>query len=182
MRYRTVQERETFVISIRLDDYDDVFSDFDIRPYIRRSLSVDFIDEVKRAARDKQESGVALMLHVPKRKRKESREVIIRERLTAHFRRHYHLLQMERGRIYQIGTVMVILGMLCMVAATTIIFNDPAKSLFLSFLVVFLEPAAWFLLWEGMDQILFVARKKSPDLGFYRKMSHAESHIYFRSY
>lgn len=40
-------------ISLVLDTYDDIFSDFDPRPYGERALSSDFLDEAKKAARDK---------------------------------------------------------------------------------------------------------------------------------
>ena len=34
-------------VHIALDDYDDIFSDFDISPYNQRALSKDFLDELK---------------------------------------------------------------------------------------------------------------------------------------
>ncbi|MEK7186949.1 MAG: hypothetical protein AAB690_01385 [Patescibacteria group bacterium] len=170
------------VISLRLERYDDIFSDFDIRPYPSRALSVDFLDEIKRASQDKEDVGVELMLHMPEKERNESRETTIKERLTAHFKKHHLLLQEERKRILKFGIGMVVMGIFCMVAATFIIFKDPSDNILLSFLVIFLEPAAWFLLWEGMDQIIFNSKNVNPELSFYRKMSHAKSHAHFKSY
>lgn len=169
-------------ISLRLDQYDDIFSDFDIRPYANRALSVDFLDEIKRASCDKREDGIELMLHVPAHARNESDEDTITERLKAHFKKHYHLLLGKKRRVMKFGTIMVIMGIFCMIAATFIIFEDPSQDIFLSFLVVFLEPAAWFLLWEGMDQILFNSKSANPDIEFYRKMSNAQGRITFGSY
>jgi hypothetical protein len=74
------------------------------------------------------------------------------------------------------------MGIICMVAATFVIFEDPSQNLFLSFLVVFLEPAAWFLLWEGMDQIIFNSKSLNSELNFYRKMSSPHGNIHFKSY
>ena len=82
----------------------------------------------------------------------------------------------------KLGLTMVFLGIISMIAATLIIFKDPADDLFLSFLVVFLEPAAWFLLWEGMDQIVFNSKNINPDFNFYRKMSNSRGQIHFKSY
>ena len=50
----------------------------------------------------------------------------------------------------------------------------------MSFLVVFLEPAGWFLFWEGSDLVIFDSKKKKPDLEFYEKMTRAN--IGFLSY
>jgi len=51
-----------------------------------------------------------------------------------------------------------------------------------SFLIVFLEPAAWFLLWEGSDLILFSSREINPELNFYKKMLASRDNIVFKSY
>ncbi|NYT12918.1 MAG: hypothetical protein GKC01_00225, partial [Candidatus Methanofastidiosa archaeon] len=58
-------------ISLILDSYDDLFSDFDPRPYSVRGLSDDFLIECRRAVRGiKTESPVLeLRLLVPKNKR-----------------------------------------------------------------------------------------------------------------
>lgn len=181
MTRETSAPSETSEISIRLEQYDDIFSDFDIRPYSRRALSVDFLDEIKRATVDKKHE-VELTLYVPEKSRDESREATIKERLAAHFKRHYHLLREEKLRVLRIGIGMVVVGVICMVGAALIVFKDPSQNIALSFLVVFLEPAAWFLLWEGMDQIIFNSKQLNPDVEFYRKMSASNGNTHFHSY
>jgi hypothetical protein len=174
---------ETQEIYIRLEHYDDIFSDFDMRPYAKRSLSVDFLDEMKRAARDKEEEGIELILHAPERHRDQAHEATIRERLAAHFKRHHDLLAKEKRGMLERGFSMVALGVICMIAATLIIFADiTEQNLVFSFLLVFLEPAAWFLLWEGMDQVVFNSKNINPELEFYRKMASERSRVSFQSY
>ena len=87
---------ETEEISIRLESFDDIFSDFDMRGFDKRALSVDFLDEIKRASLDKDESGIELALYAPEKERDESKEGTIKERLSAHFNRHYGLVLKER--------------------------------------------------------------------------------------
>lgn len=173
---------ETREISIRLEKYSDIFSDFDMRPYSKRALSVDFLDEIKRAVFDKDDEGIELILHTPEKERNESHETTIRERLEAHFKRHCYLLLKEKSQVTKLGLGMVVVGVVCMILATFVIYKDPTSDLGLSFLVVFLEPAAWFLLWEGMDQVLFNSKKNNPELLFYKKMMHPKGKVYFKSY
>jgi len=173
---------ETPEIVLRLERYEDIFSDFDIRPYSRRSLSVDFIDEVKRAASDKSDGKIELVLLMPEAHKDEHHETVIKERLASHFKKHYNLLSKERGRIRRLGVKMVVTGIVCLIAATFVLFKNLSRSFLFSFLVVLLEPAAWFLLWEGMDQIIFTSKSVNPDLNFYRKMSHPLVHISFKTY
>ena len=174
---------ETQAISLRLENYNDLFSDFDIRPYSKRALSVDFLDELKGFTSDKKDNeGIELILNVPEKERNESQEVVIKERIAAHFAKHHKQFSQQKLNVLRMGIAMVIFGVISMIAATFIVFEDPTSNLMLSFLVVFLEPAAWFLLWEGMDLIIFNARKINPDLYFYRRMSNSSTHVHFRSY
>jgi hypothetical protein len=182
MQYQSNADSETREISIRLEHYDDIFSDFDIRPYSQRALSIDFLDEIKRASSDKGESGVELILFSPEKQRDEHQETVIKERLAGHFKRHFDLLLIEKRRVLKLGISMVIMGVIAMIAATFVVYKDPTHSALLSFLVVFLEPAAWFMLWEGMDQIIFHSKNVNPELDFYRKMSNSHDNVHFRTY
>jgi len=49
-----------------------------------------------------------------------------------------------------------------------------------TFMIVLLEPAGWFLFWEGLNQMVFEAKKINPDLKFYTKMM--KCRIEFLSY
>ena len=44
-------------IFLWLDDFDDIFSDFDPRPYSARELSDDFLDEVRKIAAEMMSNG-----------------------------------------------------------------------------------------------------------------------------
>ena len=182
MENRSSEAKETQEISFKLEQYDDIFSDFDMRPYSKRALSVDFLDEIKRAANDKTPDGLELNLHLPEKDRNLSHEATIKDRLAEHFKKHYHLLLKEKHGVLRLGWSMVVLGIIAMVVATFVVFQDPSQNLMLSFLVVFLEPAAWFLLWEGMDQIIFSSKKINTELYFYRKMFNSHRRINFGSY
>lgn len=182
MKYHNSNQEEVQEISIRIEKYDDIFSDFDIRPYQKRSLSADFLEEIKRAALDKNDQKIEFTLHVPKEQRNESHEQAIKDRLLLHFKKHYKLQLAQKRAIIKRGIFMVFLGAMAAVGATLVVFNNIEKNLFASFLLVFLEPASWFLLWEGMDQIIFSSKETTPDLDFYKKMSSSHLRISFTTY
>ena len=64
-------------ISVALDSYDDIFSDFDPRDYSKRGLSEDFINEVKKASRAKPTGGLELKILIPENLRNKSHEHVI---------------------------------------------------------------------------------------------------------
>ncbi len=182
MKKRLPKINENQQISIRLEQFDDIFSDFDIRDYSKRALSVDFLDEIRRASIDKDESGVELVLYVPEKERDELKEQNIKERLMAHFERHYGLTLKEKRKTLNRGWSMVFLGVISMLGATLIVSEGPSSNFFLSFLLVLLEPAALFLLWEGMDQIIFSSKEIDPELMFYKKMARTPHTVDFKSF
>jgi len=165
-------------ISLLLDRYEDIFSDFDPRPFINRALSDDFLIEAKKAARDKEET-LDLSFMIPKHKRNFEHEVLIKRRLRDHFKKHALLIEDEIGKIKKTGLLMISSGIffIFLGAYTNFYLN---KSLFTSFLIVLLEPAGWFTFWEGLNLHLFESKKKKPDLEFYHKMTRCE--ISFHSY
>ena len=182
MKHPIHDSKEPQEISLKLEQYDDIYSDFDIRPYSKRSLSTDFLNEIKRASLDKNVGGIKLVLYAPDKERNESLETTIIERLKEHFKKHHRLLIKEKWQVLRLGIGMMFLGIISMIAATLIVAKDPTDNLYMSFMVVFLEPAAWFLLWEGMDQVIFNSKTVFPELNFYRKMSNPFGQINFESY
>jgi hypothetical protein len=181
MEINKLSENEKSVISLRLEQYDDIFSDFDIRQYSERALSVDFLSEIKRASVDKGNGGIELILNLPADQRNESTEGPIKERLNKHFNKHFQILTGEKRRVLRFGLWMIFLGIICMI---TVAFIVPIKSqnFTISFLLLFLDPVAIFLLWEGLDQIIFNSKNINPELDFYKKMSNSEGNIQFNSY
>jgi hypothetical protein len=159
-------------IRLALDDYDDLFSDFDPLPYSERMLSDDLLYELKRAALDKEEEGLSLTLLMPREKRNASQEKVILERLKGHFRRRHRRLEDRAKADKRTGFRMAALGLLFMGLAAWLL-SLTQRTLWISLLLVLLEPAGWFIFWAGCDLLLSQARDINPDLIFYRKLSGA---------
>lgn len=164
-------------ISLILDSYNGIFSDFDPRPYSERALSDDFLLECKRAARDKGE-GVELILSVPRNKRNLNDEFRIKKRIRDHFHKHHVEKEHEIKKIKKEGFIWAISGLsvLAGVLYGLIYLTNPN----IIALITILELPCWFLTWEGLGKIFIESRKFEPDYIFYQKMANAE--IIFRSY
>ena len=163
-------------ISLILDSYDDIFSDFDPRPYNVKALSDDFLSECKKASVDK-DKELELRFLVPKYKRNTNKEYEIRKRLRAHFQKHHKEKEKEIKGIKKEGLAWFFLGAVVMLIAAYV-YKFPG--FLFEFIFVISQPAGWFFFWEGLGKIFMEAKKKKPDYNFYRKMSKA--HIYFLDY
>jgi len=155
-------------INLKISNYNELFSYFDARNYNNRSLSYDLLSELRRAARDKKEN-FKLVINVNKKDKKS--EKIIGKRMNDHFKRHYLMLRHERNMHIKNGLLLTILGIIFMIFATFVLFYSDEKTFVNGLLVVILEPAGWFLFWEGLYLVIFDAKNSTPDLGFYKKMS-----------
>lgn len=162
-------------ISIMLDTYDDIFSDFDPRPYSQRALSDDFLLEAKKATRDKEE-GLELRFILPREKRNFEHEILIKKRLRDHFKKHALILEKEIKDIKKRGFLMAIAGVVMIMIATYFL-SLKSDSFLIHFLIVILEPAGWFTAWTGLDEIYYTTRSKKPDFDFYSKMTNADIHF-----
>lgn len=165
-------------ISLILESYNDIFSDFDPRGYSEKALSDDFLLECKRAARDKDpEMGFELRILLPKNKRNLSDESRIKQRLKLHFHKHFKEKHDEIKSIKREGISWIVIGLVFIFLATIIY---AYKGFIFNLLFVIFEPAGWFTLWSGLDKIFITARGKKSELDFYRKMANAK--IIFISY
>lgn len=171
---------EMSMLSIVINDYNDIFSTFDPRKTDSRAISDDFLFEVRRASKEKVSEGLELRIMVPGKRRDLNEERSIRKRLWDYFKKKNEETKKEVKKIRNLGIGMVLLGVLLMFLATFILFKYPEKSFLVNFLIIVLEPGGWFFFWEGLYQIILEPKTKRQDLDFYSKM--AKSEITFNSY
>lgn len=163
-------------ISLILDSYDDIFSDFDPRPYSVKALSDDFLLECRKAAVVKK-NRIELRFLVPKNKRNYQDEIKIRKRLKEYFHKHFKEQESEIKKIRKEGFFWFIAGALVM---GLIPFLLNYQGLLFNILVIMAEPAGWFFFWEGLSKFFIDSKKVLPEHDFYKKMSNSE--IYFLDY
>jgi hypothetical protein len=165
-------------ISLILEGYHDIFSDFDPRPFSERAISDDFLLECKRAAIDKAEHGIEIILSVPKTIRNSADESKIKQRLKEHFHKHYLRQEKEINKTRKEGIIWVLIGAAFLSGILYGIIRF--QTVILNAFFTILEVPSWFLMWEGMNKILLEPRKEEPEFRFYHKMANA--HILFKGY
>ena len=166
-------------VSLILDSYDDIFSDFDPRPYSSRGLSNDFLIECRRAVRGiKTESPVLeLRLLVPKNKRKAAKETMIKKRLKDYFQNQVKEKQMELKQTRRDGGKWILIGFSLALISTLLITQE--EFLFKLPLII-TEPGGWFSFWTGLDKIFIEPKGKKPEFEFNNNM--ANMNVRFYSY
>lgn len=166
-------------ISLGIDTYDDIFSDFDPRPFTKRSVSVDFLDEIKRASREKVSGQIEINFLVPSKIRSIETEIQIKRRLKEHFKKHSDLLKKETKKTTYTGISIAAFGFIFMFIGVLFHYILGERVL-TDILVTLFEPLGWFMMFYGFDTAFYSLRQKKPEVDFYEKMSKAD--ISFMSY
>lgn len=169
----SLEKRE---ISIWLDDYKDIFSDFDPRPYAERALSDDFINELRKVCNESEFAVKKLILQIPEKMRDKKTEEIVERSIELYIKRHYQTALERKRRIRKKSFAMIAIGLLCM-AIASYIHKLQAKEFVYAILIICFEPAGWFLVWTGLDDLLSISKRKSNELDFYNKLHSSKIHF-----
>ena len=163
---------DIFEISIWLDCYDDIFSSFDSRPLSERTVSDDFLTEVRKVCEEKSRNKIHLKLAMPENLRNEDDEKVIIKRLHLYFRNNYSLVANEIKQNNKKGIYFILIGIILMLFASYISFQNPVKFYIHTLLILF-EPAGWFFLWSGLDHLVYFSKNKKSDQLYFHKMAEA---------
>jgi hypothetical protein len=149
----TLKQSEQLNISLIIDTYDDIFSDFDPRPYHERALSEDFLVEVKRRHIPHKKGGLEVRFLVPDNVRDLRTEAVIKRRLKGYFKDEEKMSskkildQARRGYAYLAAGTCVLLGITFLRVAY-------ADNLLATTVELLGAPAGWFGMWEGISMII----------------------------
>lgn len=169
---------EDDIVQIWLDTYDDMFSDFDPRPYSKRMWSDDFITQIKKVIRDRVKKVIILRILLPVKEKNEKVEIILVERLSEFFKqRKQEVIKVRKESFYR-SFYYITAGIASMLITEYLSFIYQNKFSWHFFLGIF-EPLGWFLIWTGLD-IIIVTRKELHDITFFSKI--AGSKIEFAMY
>ncbi len=167
-------------ISLVLDTYDDIFSDFDPRPYNERALSEDFLTAAKRAARGRREEGMDLHLLIPKAVRNTAHEELIKQRLREYFKKHYRLLRKEYAGYRRHAMMLVLAGVIIGIVDAVVLSTINQAGILADLVGIILTPASWYSVWTGFDHLVVRPREDAAEEAFYRKLR--ETQISFTPY
>ena len=161
-------------ISIVIDDWDDIFSDFDPRPLEERAFSEDFIFELKKRYRETKTGRILISICVPLTFKDEKSEKIVIQRLKREFKReglHRRKIILE---IRMRGGVFVTLGICFLSVLTMLKYFQVLSPLSTDLVAIILMPLGWFGIWEGLSKIVDTSPKFIQEQIFFEKLGRAE--------
>ncbi|MEI7946272.1 MAG: hypothetical protein WCJ02_06225 [bacterium] len=166
-------------ISLILDVWDDIFSDFDPRPLDERAVSEDFINELKKRYLETPKGALLISFYAPKSLKDDQSEQMVIRRLRKHFRDKTLQAKRDIYRMRARGAVFVFVGMLSLISITLISYFNLVKDLAIRLLEILFVPLGWFGIWEGFSKIINASPLLVNEHELYHKLSNAEYQFHY---
>ena len=160
-------------ISIWVDKYEDLFSDYDSRDFTERTLSDDFIMEVRKLVREMPGDKIELNFNLMEDQRDPATEEIIINHIHEYFSSFAEIIKGEMTEIRNKGILVGTIGFLSIIFLICLA-NMAEEGSLLSAVHVAMEPVGWFLTWTGLDMIFQQSKKEEDTIQFNLKMARAQ--------
>jgi len=155
-----------------LDNYQEMFSDFDPAPFERRMISQDFIKAITRRFPEGPVEELCLRISVPKSRRSIKTETVIIKRLKSYFRKMAEIHEKSLRADQKGGAIYFVAGCILLLAFVWVGLN--MESLASQLLGVVFLPLGWFGVWEGTSKILSAPERYQKKLSLYKKLATAK--------
>ncbi|MFN5183261.1 MAG: hypothetical protein ACK5D5_09600 [Bacteroidota bacterium] len=160
-------------ISIWLDDYDDLFSDFDPRNYGYRNISDDFLFELKKMSVDLSHSADSIILMLPANKRNLALEKKIILRLRSYLRDNYLERKLELNFAKKKSLLFLFIGFI-LIFISGYISKYQTSILYVRIIFVLTEPSGWYFAWTGFENYFLETQAKLKTVVTFKKLANAK--------
>ena len=160
-------------IAIVIDTWDDVFSDFDPSPLNERTVSGDFIEELKKRYREMQRGIFIISIYAPLFLKDSNSERMVTQRLKKHFRYVFLLKKKNLTRRRVRGLIFVVVGIFSLTFLTLATYFNFLTKLALDMSAIVLMPLGWFGFWEGLSKLIDTSPAFIREEKLFEKLSKA---------
>ncbi len=161
-------------ISLAIDTWDDIYSDFDPRPLNERNLSEDFLSELRKRHRETRRGTYRVSIYAPITLKDDKTEKTVIQRLKGHFKYRYLQRQKELKGVRIRGAIFVTFGIISLGFLTLATFFNSFGELTIEILGIVLMPLGWFGIWEGFSKIVDTSPKFLQEEIHFNKLSKAD--------
>ena len=160
-------------IAVAIDTWDDVFSDFDPRPLNERTVSGDFVEELKKRYRETQRGSFVITIYAPIALKDSNSERMVTQRLKKHFRYVFLIKKKDIIQRRIRGVVFLLVGISSLTFLTLVTYFKFLSSLNIELIGIVLMPLGWFGFWEGLSKLVDTSPAFIRDERLFEKLSKA---------
>ncbi len=161
------------LVHIALDNYDDIFSDFDPSPYSSRLLSDDFLKEVQKRYIENKKGNFEVRFSLPATLRSAKTEALIKKRLKDYFTMQLKSIDYELKKQKEKGGIYLVIGFVILSTTILLATYNHNSDFILKLPEILLVPLGWYMTWMGIEKILETPSKLEDQKKFYEKFGKA---------
>ena len=171
--YRFDETNKTYMIEVSLDNYDDVYDDWDPSPFKKRDIEDEFNDFVVNSSQDiPMNLSISIVLYLPISKKDKQKETAL---LSAY--ENYYAYALERqnkakSNLYQKTTYYLILSILLL--SIGYFFFKGENNIFFNVLHEGIFIGGWVFLWECFTTIFITSREFREEYKLYKRLYQSE--------
>lgn len=163
----------SYFIDVSLDNYKDVFDDWDASPFKKRDIEDEFNDYIVDASEDiPLKYKISIVLHLPESKKDESKEAALRLAYQSYYAYALARFSKSFSRLFRKTTVDLLLSVFFLTIGYFFFKED--QSVFLNVLHEGIFIGGWVFLWEFFTEIIIGRRKLSEEYKLYERLYHSE--------
>lgn len=160
-------------ITIAIDTWDDIFSDFDPSPLAQRILSEDFLLELKKRYRETPRGSYVITIYAPVFLKDDASQAIVIKRLKQYFKLRHLAIEKEINGSIRKGFIFIAVGTVILGFLILLAYFQLVSQLGIELLGIVLMPLGWFGIWEGFSHIIDPPPLLKQDLEVFGKLAKA---------
>jgi hypothetical protein len=163
----------SYCIDVSLENYKDVYNDWDPSPFKKRDLEEGFDDFIVNASEDiPLKYKITIVLHLPEAIRDANKENTIRSAYQNHYNHVLQRLDKSLSDLFRKGSISFVLSLVFLTVGS--IFFKDEKSIFFRVLNEGIFIGGWVFLWEFFTDISIKRMKIVDELKLYKRLQNAE--------
>jgi len=177
--YNFEQESNTYFIEVSLDDYDDVYDDWDPSPFKKRDIEDEFNDFIVDSSEDIPFSfKVGIVLYLPKSKMDTQKETTLISAYKNYY--HYTMERVRKGTMNMHRKTLSYLFLSLILLSVGYFFAWDSEAVVLKVLQEGIFIGGWVFLWEFFTNIFITTRELQNEFKLFKRLFDAEIRFVYK--
>lgn len=171
--YKFDPSSKTYYIEVSLDNYDEVYDDWDPSPFKRRDIEEEFNDFIVDSSEDIPFNfNIGIILYLPEAVKDPKKEIAL---LSAYKNFYSYILERLNKDILNLHKKTIsYLGLSILLLSIGYFYSTDNENLFLKVLHEGVFVGGWVFLWEFFTNIFMTTRELYNEHKLYKRLYHAE--------
>lgn len=171
--YKFDEESNSYLIDVALDNYDDVYDDWDASPFKRRDIEDEFNDFVVNSSEDIPFNfNILIVLYLPISKKDEQKEATLISAYRNHYAYALERMNKVKSNLYKKTSSYLFLSIFLLTIAYFFFRGD--GNLVSSVLHEGIFIGGWVFLWEFFTSIFIIRREMQDEYKLYKRLYSSE--------